>query len=286
MSTEQTPAMTPNPEPAESALPCPFCGSEALIGVYAGEQRAWCDNESCALSQLTQTVPIQIWNRRPPTDPAPTAAENPQSETGTPRTDSHAFHETPGDEPRVFADFARTLERELQESRRENERLKGRLQSDLAEARAQLAESEATSKEAVMRMREQSDTFTAQLAKATAERDALKIWHDLGKLTVAISNGESLPASSSKLDDNPVNCVSFLLSQRDDLKALLEAARKDSERLDWMAARCYWPDDHPESGVFAVVSEDAAPHGLFTLELENDRVAFREAIDAAISAQP
>lgn len=96
--------------------------------------------------------------------------------------------------------------------------------NSLAEAGAQLAEFEATSKEAVMRMREQADTFTAQLAQVTAERDALKIWHDLGKLTVAIANGEALPSASEKLDDNPVNCVSFLLAQRDGLNARLDAA--------------------------------------------------------------
>jgi hypothetical protein len=71
------------------------------------------------------------------------------------------------------------------------------------------------------------------------------------------------------------------------LKQQLIEARKDSERIDYMSALCYLPDDQPEpsdiasTGIYVVVPESLAPLGSFTCNEANDRKVFREAIDAA-----
>jgi len=53
----------------------------------------------------------------------------------------------------------------------------------------------------------------------------------------------------------------------------------DTERLDWLAERCYLPGDHPDKGILVVVDEQAAPLGAFSCGREFDRKALRDAID-------
>ena len=59
----------------------------------------------------------------------------------------------------------------------------------------------------------------------------------------------------------------------------------DTERLDWLAERCYLPGDHPDKGILVVVDEQAAPLGSFSCGRENDRAALRAAIDRMIALE-
>ncbi len=52
--------------------------------------------------------------------------------------------------------------------------------------------------------------------------------------------------------------------------------------LDWLSHECFLPNDHPEDGLFVVVSEKFAPIGSFTCNAENDKAVFRQAIRQAI----
>ena len=54
--------------------------------------------------------------------------------------------------------------------------------------------------------------------KIEDQLDQLRHWQNLGLLTVAIANGEALPSSATEVDDNPVNCISVTLKERDELK--------------------------------------------------------------------
>lgn len=56
-------------------------------------------------------------------------------------------------------------------------------------------------------------------------------------------------------------------------------SEKDTRRLNWLAERCYLPYEKPPLNIFVIVSEEAAPLGKFTCNIENDRKALREAID-------
>lgn len=57
----------------------------------------------------------------------------------------------------------------------------------------------------------------------------------------------------------------------------------DTEILDWLADRCFFPDDHPSDKLVVLVPEKFSPVGSFTLLPENDRRALRSAIEKAVS---
>ncbi len=52
----------------------------------------------------------------------------------------------------------------------------------------------------------------------------------------------------------------------------------DTEILDWLADRCYYPNDHPSDRICVLVPESVAATGSFTLDRENDRNALRDAV--------
>lgn len=104
--------------------------------------------------------------------------------------------------------------------------------------------------------------------------------------------GQAVPADFARtLERELVEARAILLTREgelDSMSAALAAAQatareamEDKERLDWLASQCYYPYDHPQDGVFVVVSEHFAPHGAFTLERDGDRKSLRAAIDAA-----
>lgn len=49
----------------------------------------------------------------------------------------------------------------------------------------------------------------------------------------------------------------------------------DTEILNWLAEQCFLPDDRPNTGVYAVMSEQYAPLGAFTGDNERDHATFR-----------
>lgn len=57
----------------------------------------------------------------------------------------------------------------------------------------------------------------------------------------------------------------------------------DTERMNWLAQRCYLPGDHPDKDIFVVVSEKWSPLGSFSCNQENDNKALRNAIDKMIA---
>lgn len=67
--------------------------------------------------------------------------------------------------------------------------------------------------------------------------------------------------------------------------ALLAVLERDKARLDWLSTQCYLPGDHPDDGLLVVVSEKFAPLGSFNLSPNNDAVALRAAIDAAMTTK-
>lgn len=52
----------------------------------------------------------------------------------------------------------------------------------------------------------------------------------------------------------------------------------DTEMLNWLAERCFYPDDHPNNRICVLVPESIAPYGSFTLNRIHDRMALRAAI--------
>jgi hypothetical protein len=56
----------------------------------------------------------------------------------------------------------------------------------------------------------------------------------------------------------------------------------DTEMLNWLADRCYYPNDHPDDSIAVLVPDKFAPHGAFTCGNENDRAALRNAIEKAV----
>lgn len=58
----------------------------------------------------------------------------------------------------------------------------------------------------------------------------------------------------------------------------------DSERLDYLIAQCYLPDDCPRKGIYLVAAYDAIPAGHYGLNEEHSKQVVRAAIDAALKA--
>lgn len=56
----------------------------------------------------------------------------------------------------------------------------------------------------------------------------------------------------------------------------------DTEMLDWLAERCWFPNDHPNDVIAVLVPERFAQNGSFTLNPEKDRKALRKAIHRAM----
>ena len=52
----------------------------------------------------------------------------------------------------------------------------------------------------------------------------------------------------------------------------------DTEMLDWLSERCYFPNDHPGDDLIVLVPERFSPNGSFTLNRDNDRDELRKAI--------
>jgi len=77
------------------------------------------------------------------------------------------------------------------------------------------------------RVLELLDAVTAARDRAEAERDAMKCWRDLGILTVAIATGEALRSAAVASDDNPVNCISAIMNERDRLRQVNAALVRD-----------------------------------------------------------
>ena len=59
----------------------------------------------------------------------------------------------------------------------------------------------------------------------------------------------------------------------------------DTERLNWLAQRCYLPGDHPDKDILVVVSEKWSPLGSFSCEPERDNKALRNAIDKMMDSE-
>ena len=59
----------------------------------------------------------------------------------------------------------------------------------------------------------------------------------------------------------------------------------DTERLNWLAQRCYLPGDHPDTDILVVVSEKWSPLGSFSCNQENDNKALRVAIDKMMAEE-
>ena len=57
----------------------------------------------------------------------------------------------------------------------------------------------------------------------------------------------------------------------------------DSEMLDWIAMRCFLPNDHPEDDLIVIVPERFSKLGSFTCNPENDQQALRDAIQNAMN---
>ncbi len=67
----------------------------------------------------------------------------------------------------------------------------------------------------------------------------------------------------------------------DEINAALAAEREkmtDCEILNWLADRCYYPNDHPNDKICVLVPEEISKPGSFTLNAENDRAALRAAV--------
>jgi hypothetical protein len=60
---------------------------------------------------------------------------------------------------------------------------------------------------------------------------------------------------------------------------------EDTRILDWLADRCYFPDDHPSDTICVIVPESASPQGSFTCNPTNDRQMLRKAASAAMLKQ-
>lgn len=58
-------------------------------------------------------------------------------------------------------------------------------------------------------------------------------------------------------------------------------AMTDTEMLDWLAERCWFPNDHPDNEIAVLVPEQFSPLGSFTC----NRYDHRKALRAAITAQ-
>jgi hypothetical protein len=56
----------------------------------------------------------------------------------------------------------------------------------------------------------------------------------------------------------------------------------DTEMLDWLSERCFFPNDHPEDDLIVIVPERFAAHGAFTMNAENDKAEFRNAVRKAM----
>ncbi len=52
----------------------------------------------------------------------------------------------------------------------------------------------------------------------------------------------------------------------------------DTEMLNWLSDRCYYPNDHPSDKLCVLVPESVSANGSFTLNTENDQNALRAAI--------
>ncbi len=60
----------------------------------------------------------------------------------------------------------------------------------------------------------------------------------------------------------------------------------DTEMLDWLSERCWFPNDHPNDVIVVLVPEKFAANGSFTLNPENDRKVLRNAIQKAMDLVP
>lgn len=82
----------------------------------------------------------------------------------------------------------------------------------------------------------------AMKAELKAEVEAAREWYNLGRLAVEIANGRAIAADAKALDDNPVNCMSFLKAEVARLRLLLqqifedETARMDGKLWDRLRA--------------------------------------------------
>jgi hypothetical protein len=56
----------------------------------------------------------------------------------------------------------------------------------------------------------------------------------------------------------------------------------DTEILDWLSARCFYPEDLPCDDLVVLIPERFAGHGAFTCNPEKDKRALRVAIENAI----
>lgn len=56
----------------------------------------------------------------------------------------------------------------------------------------------------------------------------------------------------------------------------------DSEMLDWLAERCFFPNDHPDNDLIVLVPERFAKWGTFTMNVDNDKRVLRSAIRSAM----
>ena len=59
--------------------------------------------------------------------------------------------------------------------------------------------------------------------------------------------------------------------------------KTDTELLDWLSMRCFFPNDHPGNDLVVLVPERFARNGAFTLNPENDKAALRKAIQNAMA---
>ncbi len=57
----------------------------------------------------------------------------------------------------------------------------------------------------------------------------------------------------------------------------------DSDILDWLAERCFFPNDHPEDDLIVIVPERFAAWGEFTMNPQNDKRVLRRAILKAMN---
>lgn len=60
------------------------------------------------------------------------------------------------------------------------------------------------------------------------------------------------------------------------------ALQADKARLDWLANECYFPDGHPEKGLFMCARKEAIPHGGYGINAVVNARVIRAAIDAAL----
>ncbi len=59
----------------------------------------------------------------------------------------------------------------------------------------------------------------------------------------------------------------------------------DTDIVNWLADRCYYPEDHPQDKICVLVPESISAPGSFTLNRETDRNALRAAIIFQISKE-